>query len=200
MSVRVRTHANPLRRFDDLAPPDWSVVYENPVRPFALEFGSSKGEFLLAHARIRPDCNILGTEIRRPLVEDLAARIRESGLRNAHVIYGNVLGRLREFAPEGRVDDVYCFFPDPWIKNRHHKRRVITPTALDELASVMPPGAVIHLMTDNIALDEDMLEVCSRHVAFAEIDPLPLPAQSGWEEHCIATSRLYRRMAWRRRS
>jgi tRNA (guanine-N7-)-methyltransferase len=198
VSVRVRTHANPLRRFLDLAPPDWNLVFDDPDRSFALEFGSSKGEFLLRHAALMPHFNILGAEIRKPLVEDLSARIREAGLRNAHVIYGNVIGRLREFTPTGRIDAVYCFFPDPWPKKRHHKRRVISSAMLDELAELMPPGGVLHLMTDHPALHVDLREVCTRHAGFEEIDPPPLPAQSGWEEHCLATLRSFHVMAWRR--
>jgi tRNA (guanine-N7-)-methyltransferase len=198
VSVRVRTHANPLRRFVDLHPPDWNLVYDDPDRPFALEFGSSKGEFLLRHAALMPHFNILGTEIRKPLVEDLAARIHEAGFRNAHVIFGNIAGRLREFTPTGRLDAVYCFFPDPWPKKRHHKRRVISPALLDELALLMPPGAVLHAMTDHAALHQDLRGVAAEHDAFTEIEPPPLPARSGWEEHCLATARPFNVMAWKR--
>lgn len=195
MSVRVRTHANPLRRFENLEPP----VFPDPTLPFALEFGSSGGSFLLAHAMAFPEMNILGTEIRYPLVESLAARIAERNLMNAHIVYGNIAGRIRDFAPAGVIARVYIFFPDPWPKKKHHKRRVINPALLDELAPLMPDDAAIQIMTDHEDLRVDIVATFEGRSDFREVPFEALPFRSDWEEHCLRTNRKYSRFEYRRR-
>lgn len=198
MTLRVRTHANPLRRFSDLAPPDWAQVFANPARPFALELGSAKGEFLRAHAAAYPDWNILGTEIRKPLAIGGHDLLDASALTNATLVWGNIAGRVAEFTPTGRIDAVYIFFPDPWFKNRHHKRRVVQIPLLTELANLMPSGAPIHLLTDQAPLDAWNLDVFAASPAFQADEPGELVARSAWEEHCIATGRSFIRRCWRR--
>ncbi len=196
MSMRVRTHANPLRRFPDLAPPDWSSVFRDPSRPFALEFGSAKGEFLIAHGTNRPGWNILGTEIRKPVALDAAAAVRASGLGNVLALWGNISGRLAEFTPTGRIDAVYLFFPDPWFKARHHKRRIVQPSLVAELSSLMPRGAMVHVVTDQNPLVEWTRAIFAEAPAFAGIAPPELPASSAWQEHCLRTGRPFESLAW----
>ncbi len=191
MTVRVRTHANPLRRFPGLESPAWSEVFSDPARPFALEIGSSKGEFLLEHARRRPEMNILGTEIRAPLVEELRVRIRAESLANAHVIWGNVTDRVEAFTPTGRIDEVFLLFPDPWPKKRHHKRRALSTGFLARLAPLMPPGARVHVKSDHFDLFRDMRDVAAGAGGFRLVDPVELPAKSDWEIHCLRTGRPY---------
>lgn len=196
MSIRVRTHANPLRRFPDLAPPDWPAPFRDPARPFALEFGCAKGEFLVAHARALPGWNILGTEVRKPVALDAMTALARSGLANAVACWGNIAGRLAEFAPCGRIDAAYAFFPDPWFKNRHAKRRLFQEALIGELAALMPPGAILHALTDQVPLGAWMREVVAGCRAFAERPAPELVARSAWEEHCLQTGRPYERMAW----
>lgn len=195
---RVRTHTNPLKRFPNLEPPDWSEVFEDPSRPFFLEFGSSKGVFLLGHARNHPSANILGTEVRKPLVDRLEKIIRETPIRNAAVVYGNIAGRIAEFTPGGRIAGVYILFPDPWPKKRHRKRRIVQPELLEELESLMDPGAGIELMTDHAGMAEWIEEVFAESEAFRGASPLPLPARSHWQIHCDTTARPYRRFRYER--
>lgn len=197
---RVRTHANPLKRFDELSTPDWKAVFADPALPFAIEFGSSKGEFLIAHAALYPGTNILGTEIRKPLVMELEIKIREMNLTNAHVVYGNIAGRLRDFTPLGRLDAVFVFFPDPWPKTRHHKRRVLQPRLLDEISEIMPSGGTVDVMTDHEGLRDDVMSVFSARDDFVECEPRDLPEKSGWQEHCELTGRPYWRFSWNRAS
>lgn len=197
MSVRVRTHANPLRRFPDLAPPPWTEVFADPALPFAIEFGCAKGEFLVAHARSCPGWNILGVEVRKPVALDAVALVEREGQRRAAAAWGNIAGRIREFTPAGRVDAVYAFFPDPWFKNRHAKRRLFQVGLVDELAAVMPPAALVHVLTDQpplVAWTREIFE--ARSSLYHPVSPPPLPARSPWEEHCLATARPYERLAW----
>lgn len=197
--MRVRTHANPLRRFPDLAPPDWPSVFRDPSLPFAIEFGSAKGEFLLAHAVAMPGWNILGTEIRKPVAMDAAAALGASGLTNVLAVWGNVAGRLVDFTPTGRIDAVFVLFPDPWFKARHHKRRLIQSALVAELATLMPSGALLHVLTDQPPLVEWTSDILAASPAFSVVEPRELPARSAWEEHCLRTGRSYEALAWARR-
>lgn len=197
--MRVRTHANPLRRFPDLAPPDWPSVFRDPSLPFAIEFGSAKGEFLLAHAVAKPGWNILGTEIRKPIAMDAAEALRASGLTNALTIWGNVAGRLLDFTPAGRIDAVFVLFPDPWFKARHHKRRLVQPALIAELATLMPSCASIHVLTDQPPIVEWTREIFAASPEFFAAEPQDLPARSAWEEHCLRTGRPYEALSWVRR-
>lgn len=199
MTRRVRTHANPLRRYPIEPPSDWTTLFEDPSRPFALELGSSHGEFLLAHARCMPGVNILGTEIRQPLATALSEAIHAAGFRNAAVVYGNIIGRIGEFTPHRRITSVYILFPDPWPKKKHHKRRVVTAAFLDELSLLMPAEASIHFKSDHPSLYDDTIVVVDRHGDFRIEPAAPLPAASGWEEFCLSTGRPFRSTRFVRR-
>jgi tRNA (guanine-N7-)-methyltransferase len=198
MSQRVRTHANPLRRFPGLEPPAWATVYAEPGHRFALDLGASTGEFLLGFARAMPDWNILGVEVRRPLVERVLDEIHEANLANAHVVYGNIAGRLADFTPTGRIDAVYILFPDPWFKKKHHKRRLLSPAFLAEAGALMRPDARIIAMSDQTELTAWMRENLEADGHFAAVTPTPLPAISAWEEHCRRTQRTYDHLEYAR--
>ncbi|MEK8023117.1 MAG: tRNA (guanosine(46)-N7)-methyltransferase TrmB [Candidatus Hydrogenedentota bacterium] len=200
MKKRIRTHANPLRTFPGLEPPAWNEVFADPALPLAIEWGASKGGFLLEHARTRPGMNILGTEVRKPLVEELLEKIGAAQLRNAHVLWGNIAGRIRDFTPNRRIDAAYLFFPDPWPKKRHHKRRVLSTSFLDELALLMPPGSRIYIMTDHEGLHGGILETIASHPAFLFSEGWNLEIRSEWEDHCLRTGRMYWKEAFARRS
>ena len=199
MPRRVRTHTNPLKRFPDLAPPAWGEVFADPALPLVLEFGSAKGEFLAGHARLYPRMNILGVEVRKPLAEAARADIAAAGLVNAGVIYGNIAGRVAEFTPRGRVEAVYVFFPDPWFKKRHAKRRLVQPELLAELAAVMPTGAAINLLTDQEVQRAHITAVFDASPFFRSSPFQDLPLKSAWQEYCDRTARPYHRFRFERR-
>lgn len=190
MSKRVRTHANPLRRFPLPDPPEW----KDPTLPFALEFGSSGGKFLIEHAALWPEMNILGAEIREPLVLHLSEKIKD--LQNAYVLWGNIAGQIRDYVPSGVIQKVYIFFPDPWPKKKHHKRRVINSNLLDELAPLMPENSEIHVMTDHEDLFADIVSVFMGRSDFHSVSPVDLPVRSDWEDHCILTARPYQKLLY----
>lgn len=198
MSRRVRTHANPLRRFSGLEPPDWAATYADPSRPFALDLGASTGEFLLGFAGARPDWNILGVEVRRPLVERVRDGIREAGFANAQVVHGNIAGRLADFTPTGRFEAIHVLFPDPWFKKKHHKRRLLTSAFIAEAAALMKPGARIIVMSDQAELTAWMRANLEADGRFAAVTPVPPPARSAWEEHCLRTQRAYDHLEYAR--
>lgn len=145
---RTRHHVNPLNFRPEPAVLDWGAVFGDASRPLEVDVGAAKGTFLLARAANAPDRNLVGLEIRLPMVERARKDAAKLGLKNVHVIFGNANSDFeRLFAPSS-VDRVYVHFPDPWFKTRHHKRRVMTAAFLDILATRLKPGGELHFMTD----------------------------------------------------
>jgi tRNA (guanine-N7-)-methyltransferase len=161
VKVRVRQHVNPLSQkyLNPVTPPDWQKIYQNCDRPLHLDIGCARGEFLLNIARLQPDTNFLGIEIREPLV--IAANLERDRqqLTNLHYLFGNINTSARtllDSLPAGKLQVVTIQFPDPWFKNRHAKRRVITPELVDFLADYLVVGGKILLQSDIELLAKEM--------------------------------------------
>jgi len=111
------------------------------------EIGFGTGEATAAMAAADPALGILAIDIHTPGVGDLLHRIVEVPLDNVRVIHDDALEALPHLPP-GRLVGVRCYFPDPWPKARHHKRRLLQPKVLDMVARVVRPGATWHIATD----------------------------------------------------
>ena len=135
--------------------------------PKILEIGFGMGDTTAAIARAHPEADYLGVEVHTPGVGSLLSRIAEQRLPNIRIIQHDVVDVLQEMIAPGALDGVHCFFPDPWPKKRHHKRRLIQPPFVALLASRMKPGAVLHACTDWEDYAAQMLEVFSAEPALA---------------------------------
>lgn len=124
-----------------------------------LEIGFGNGEALLAIARERSDWDCLGVEVYEPGVGRLLLQAHAAGVRNLRVLCHDVVEVLEQQLPDSSIDEVLVFFPDPWPKKRHHKRRLIQPTFATLLARKLAPGGVLRLATDWQPYAEHMLEV-----------------------------------------
>lgn len=116
--------------------------------PLILEIGFGMGEATAHIASVRPDDNFLCCEVHEPGVGALLKRIGEQGLTNIRILRHDAVEVLEHMLPEGSLDGVHIFFPDPWHKLRHHKRRLIQPPLVARLASRLKPGGYIHCATD----------------------------------------------------
>lgn len=163
---RTRHHVNPLNFRPEPAVPDWSTVFADPSRPLEVDVGSAKGTFLLARAAQAPERNLVGLEIRLPMVERARRDAEKLGLKNVHVVFGNANADFERLFMPRTVDRVYVHFPDPWFKTRHHKRRVVTPRFLEVLASRLKPGGELHFMTDYEEYAKDASAQIEAHPAF----------------------------------
>jgi tRNA (guanine-N7-)-methyltransferase len=127
--------------------------------PLTLEIGFGMGQSLLAMAAADPERLFIGADVHTPGVGALLAGIEARGLRNVRVVCADAVAALpRLFAP-GELDRVQIFFPDPWPKKRHHKRRLIQPAFVAALAERVRPGGALMLATDWVPYAEWMLEV-----------------------------------------
>jgi tRNA (guanine-N7-)-methyltransferase len=125
--------------------------------PLVLEIGSGMGEAVVAMAAADPGRDYLAVEIHTPGVANLLALIEQHGLHNVRVVSVDALDLLRHRLPDASLAAIHVFFPDPWPKARHHKRRLIQPAHVALLASRLEPGGTLHCATDDAGYAEAML-------------------------------------------
>jgi tRNA (guanine-N7-)-methyltransferase len=124
-----------------------------------IEIGCGNGETLVALAAANPDRDYLGIEVHRPGVGHMLLRANESGLGNLRAICRDAVEVLRDCIPEASIDEVLLYFPDPWPKKRHHKRRIVQPAFVSLVASRLRAGGVLRMATDWEHYAVRMLEV-----------------------------------------
>jgi tRNA (guanine-N7-)-methyltransferase len=129
--------------------------------PKILEIGFGMGETTAAIAQSHPETDYLGIEVHRPGVGALLRRIESLGLTNVRVIQHDAVEVVARMIAPASLDGVHVFFPDPWPKKRHRKRRLLQPAFVGLLASRMRPGAYLHAATDWEDYALQMLEVLS---------------------------------------
>jgi tRNA (guanine-N7-)-methyltransferase len=120
------------------------------------------GETTAEIAKARPDANFLAVEVHGPGVGSLLNRIAATGLSNVKIIRHDALEVLEHMIPDGALAAIHLFFPDPWPKKRHHKRRMVQPEFAALAARKLAPGGVLHAATDWPDYAEHMGEVFSK--------------------------------------
>lgn len=116
--------------------------------PVVLEIGCGMGETTAAIARAQPDVDFIGVEVHAPGVGSLLRQAAALGLGNLRIIQHDAVEVVAQMIPQGSLRGVQVFFPDPWPKKRHHKRRLLKPTFVHALALRLAPGGVLHVATD----------------------------------------------------
>jgi tRNA (guanine-N7-)-methyltransferase len=149
---------------------DLAELFGN-TNPVVLEIGFGMGEATAEMAAADPDTNILAVDVHTPGQGSLLNLADRAGLTNIRVANGDAVILLREMLTPDSLDGVRVFFPDPWPKKRHHKRRLIQPEFLTLAASRLRPGALLHCATDWEPYAEHMLEVLTAHPDFENTMP-----------------------------
>lgn len=134
--------------------------------PRTLEIGFGNGQALATMAEHAPEQDFIGIEVHRPGVGHLLLELESRGLTNVRVFCADALDVLRVCLPDASLDRVLLFFPDPWPKKRHHKRRILQPAFIDLLAGKLKPGGIFHLATDWENYAGQMLETMTQSTAF----------------------------------
>lgn len=142
------------------APHDLATVFGRSA-PKILEIGFGMGETSAAIATANPGNDYLGIEVHTPGVGSLCKLVAEGGITNQRIVQHDAVEVLRDMIQPGALSGVHIFFPDPWPKARHHKRRLIQPPLVALLASRLGPGGYIHCATDWEEYAQQMLEVLS---------------------------------------
>jgi len=129
-------------------PIDWVALYGN-TNPVELEIGMGKGTFLTDQAKARPDTNFFGIEWANWYFCYASDRLRRNGCLNARTIRADAVFFLKEFVPDESLSVLHIYFPDPWPKARHHKRRTVQPSFMPTVMRVLKPGGEIRVVTDH---------------------------------------------------
>jgi tRNA (guanine-N7-)-methyltransferase len=140
------------------APVDFARVFGR-VAPLAVEIGFGMGSAMAAIAAAAPGVNFVGIEVHPPGVGALLQRIDEMGLENVRIVQHDAVDVLESMIAPASLAAIRIFFPDPWHKKRHHKRRLIQAPFVRLLASRLAPGATLHCATDWLPYAEQMLAV-----------------------------------------
>lgn len=161
--------SNAQRRAYDTLLPQFGIPYAaQPIdldrvfgrrAPKILEIGFGMGETTATIATQHPECDYLGIEVHTPGVGSLLKTIAEHNLTNVRIIQHDAVEVLRNMIAPDTFDAVHVFFPDPWPKKRHHKRRLIQPPLITMLCEKLKPGGYIHAATDWQEYAEQILAV-----------------------------------------
>ncbi|MCA9037277.1 MAG: tRNA (guanosine(46)-N7)-methyltransferase TrmB [Planctomycetaceae bacterium] len=159
---------------EDVGPAlDWPAFYGNN-NPVELDIGCGRGLFLFNAAVNNPQVNYLGLEIDYREGRRTATRLMKRDLTNARVIGGDAKRVLTELIAPSSVSAAHVYFPDPWWKKRHHKRRIFTEEFLDMLATIIQPGGHLHSWTDVAEYWDVISDLVQDH---AEFIALPAPEE-----------------------
>jgi len=148
-----------LKTLDELPRPWRPEVLFGRCGPLEVEVGSGKGLFLRSAAAARPQLDLLGIEIGRKYARFAAAALAKRGLDNAVVVHGDAVRLFAEILPPTSITAVHVYFPDPWWKKRHKKRRVLRESFLCDVQRVLVPGGQFHFWTDVEEYCETTLEL-----------------------------------------
>ena len=134
--------------------------------PLVLEIGFGMGEATAAMAAADPDRDVLAVDVHTPGVTSLLALVEAQGLRNVRVVEGDAREVLRDRLGRDALDEVRVFFPDPWPKARHHKRRLVTAGFADTVATRLRTGGLLHVATDWADYAEEVLALLTAHADY----------------------------------
>jgi len=139
-------------------PIDFTEWFGND-NPVVLEIGFGMGRSLAEQAQMHPERNYFGIEVHRPGVGACLLLAEEKGLSNLRVMNHDAVEIIDQMIPEQSLSGIQIYFPDPWHKKKHHKRRIVQPAFIDKLRAKAKAGAFLHLATDWENYAEHMLEV-----------------------------------------
>ncbi len=154
-------------------------LFQNSA-PLEIEVGSGKGLFLATTAAECPGTNFLGIEIACKFAEHIAARLAKAELQNARVVSGDAEPIFANQIQQGSLEAVHVYFPDPWWKARHRKRRVLNETSIRHFSRSIRPGGRLHFWTDVLDYFEDTIEMIA---AIAPELGVPIPEQASEATH-----------------
>ena len=155
--------------------PSFGINPDTPINPrgsfpnakqVIMEIGTGMGESTAIIARDHPENGYFGVELHRPGLGALLARINELGLTNLKLVEEDARVLLAKYTPDHSLDAIHLYFPDPWPKTKHNKRRIVQDDLLPVLAQKLIPGGYIHIATDWLPYAEWIQEVFANSTLF----------------------------------
>jgi len=136
-----------------------------------VEIGPGAGESLIPMAEVRPEANVLAFEVYRPAIARMLSSLVRAGVENARIVEADAVAGLEHLLPARSIDELWMFFPDPWPKPRHHKRRLVTPAFADLAASRLKPGGMWRAATDSPGYADRIRDILETNPRFANEHP-----------------------------
>jgi len=168
--------------------------------PLQVEIGTGKGLFLRTTAAECPEVDFLGVEISAKYARFAAAALAKRQLGNAIVVVGDAMRLFDELLPDGSLSAVHVYFPDPWWKKRHKKRRVMRESFLRDVQRTLQPGGSLHFWTDVLEYFETSLELIARVtdlVGPLEVPETPAEHDMLYRTHFERRTRLHTKPVYR---
>jgi tRNA (guanine-N7-)-methyltransferase len=163
-----------------------------------VEIGFGKGRYLLTAAELRRDHNFLGIELSHGLVDFAADRLRIRTLTHTKVLHADALNVLQNHITEASVRAVHFYFPDPWWKKRHHKRRVFKPELFEAIVGVLEPRGCLHIASDVPFVFEQLHTLALQREEWTEVPAEPLPCTTNFEDKAHRDGRPVQRTAFQK--
>jgi len=203
-----RTTPSQLRALEELFP-RYGIAYGaarldpravfGRTAPLVLEIGSGMGETTAAIAQANPGTDYVAIEVHGPGVGSLLKKIDELGLNNLRVIRHDAVEVLENMARDGSLAGIHLFFPDPWPKKRHHKRRLVRPDLAALLARKLIPGGILHAATDWVDYAEHMQSVLGAEPLFERLPAGAPRPMTKFERRGLKLGHEVRELYYRRR-
>jgi tRNA (guanine-N7-)-methyltransferase len=159
-------------------PIDFAALFGD-ANPVEIEIGMGKGTFITEQARGRPEVNFIGIEWARWYYRYASDRLRRHGLTNARTVRAEASFFLTEFVPAASVSVLHVYFPDPWPKARHHKRRLIQAPFIELAERILVPHGRVQVVTDHQGYFEENIEPVIRSAAGFEVVDYRRPGSAG---------------------
>lgn len=160
--------------------------------PWEVELGFGKGRYLLARAQAEPERRFLGVEVVSKYFRLLSGRARRRGLGNLVTVRAEALYALTAVLPRAFAAAVHVYFPDPWPKSRHHKRRLFDPETVDLVLDLLAPGGRLFFATDFLDYGETVADILASHPRVRverRPDPWPEGPRTNYEAKYVAEGR-----------
>lgn len=149
---------------------NFSEVFANNA-PLIMEIGFGNGDSLAKMAAANPDLNYIGIEVHKPGVGHLMLLLEQQQLSNVRIYHHDAIEILEQRIPDNTLTGVQLFFPDPWQKRKHHKRRIVRPDFLNVLLNKLVSGGYFHAATDWEHYAKDMLKILSAEARLINTSP-----------------------------
>ncbi len=189
-----------LKPFDELPSPWDAAGLFGRSAPLEVEVGTGKGLFLRTASAAQPEIDFLGIEVSRKYARFAAAAVARRQLENAKVALADALRVFAELLPDDSLAAVHVYFPDPWWKKRHKKRRVMKESFLRDLQRTLGPGGRLHFWTDVEEYFQSTLELLAAHTSLAgprEVRELPAEHEMAYRTHFERRVRLHDEQVFR---
>lgn len=180
---------------------DIAAAFGREGAPTVIEIGSGQGECVANAAASHPETNFLPVEVYSPGIASTLYRLRKGDINNVRIIQADAAEVVGRYFPQGQADELWVFFPDPWHKSRHNKRRLIQPAFTPKAARVLKEGGTWRLATDWLEYAEQMVEVIDASPYFDRVEGqgrfegrvLTSFERKGLEKGRVITDLTYRR-------